>query len=113
MKSGDHAAPSCPYNDYIPKGARVGPGIEIICRGCGAKDHGHPDGTWTGRAIIKSCCICGMALDHWSDDCPLADPLSDVNTSKATNVPCVQSSGSETGATTPFACVKFVNREDA
>ncbi|KAM5587717.1 hypothetical protein ABKV19_006252 [Rosa sericea] len=69
LKADDHMSLHCPYLDYVPEGASVGPGVELVCRGCGLKDK-HPGMNWTKRAILKSCFIC--ASDHWGTDCPRA-----------------------------------------
>ncbi|XP_062016609.1 uncharacterized protein LOC133733017 [Rosa rugosa] len=69
LKADDHMSLHCPYLDYVPEGASVGPGVELVCRGCGLKDK-HPGMNWSKRAILKSCFIC--ASDHWGTDCPHA-----------------------------------------
>ncbi|XP_040362307.1 uncharacterized protein LOC112164460 isoform X2 [Rosa chinensis] len=66
FKAGDHISLYCPYRDYVPEGASVGPGVELVCRNCGLPDQ-HPGAK---RAIRKSCFIC--ASDHWGTDCPRA-----------------------------------------
>lgn len=55
MKDGVHMSRDCPYLVIIrdPKDTPIGKRYMIVCRDCSLRDHGHPDGTWLGRAVIN------------------------------------------------------------
>ncbi|KAL6143372.1 hypothetical protein ACLB2K_054067 [Fragaria x ananassa] len=55
MKDGAHLSRDCPYLVIIrdPKDTPIGKRYMIVCRDCSLRDHGHPDGTWLGRAVIN------------------------------------------------------------
>ncbi|KAL6213100.1 hypothetical protein ACLB2K_012547 [Fragaria x ananassa] len=69
LKTGDHMSLECPYLDYVPEGASVGPGVEIYCKGCTFKGK-HDNTNCVKRAYRMQCCICGAG--HWATDCPRA-----------------------------------------
>ncbi|PRQ53760.1 hypothetical protein RchiOBHm_Chr2g0170041 [Rosa chinensis] len=54
MKDEEHWSYDCPYLDYIPnpEDTPVGEGYTIVCIHCNQNQlkHGHPDGSWVGRA---------------------------------------------------------------
>ncbi|KAL6272236.1 hypothetical protein ACE6H2_022928 [Prunus campanulata] len=65
----DHAAGFCPYQNYVPKGAKVGPGYMIVCKCCG-EEGGHDDENWVGLAIPRMCWNCRSSGEHSTKDCP-------------------------------------------
>ncbi|KAL6219208.1 hypothetical protein ACLB2K_012414 [Fragaria x ananassa] len=69
LKTGEHMSLECPYLDYVPEGASVGPGVEIYCKGCTFKGK-HDNTNCVKRAYRMQCCICGAG--HWATDCPRA-----------------------------------------
>ncbi|PQQ01137.1 uncharacterized protein Pyn_23115 [Prunus yedoensis var. nudiflora] len=70
----DHAASFCPYENYVPKGAKVGPGYIIVCKCCG-EEGGHDDENWVGVAIPRMCWNCRSSGEHSTKDCP-KEPVS-------------------------------------
>ncbi|KAL6186456.1 hypothetical protein ACLB2K_042576 [Fragaria x ananassa] len=55
MKDGVHMSRDCPYLVIIrePKDTPIGKDYMIVCHCCSLRDHGHPDGTWLGCAVIN------------------------------------------------------------
>lgn len=65
----DHAAAFCPYKNYVPKGAKVGPGYMIVCKCC-REEGGHDDENWVGLAVPRRCWNCRSSGEHSTKDCP-------------------------------------------
>ncbi|PQQ01138.1 hypothetical protein Pyn_23116 [Prunus yedoensis var. nudiflora] len=55
FEAGSPPSAFCPYTNYVPKGAKVGPGCMIVCRCCGEEGDHHGDYDWVGRAISRWC----------------------------------------------------------
>ncbi|CAL2228060.1 unnamed protein product [Prunus armeniaca] len=69
----DHPRNICPYLNYVPKGAELGPKAMLVCKCCNQED-GHPNSNrddWVGVAAYIRCFKCGANYDHRTKDCPL------------------------------------------
>ncbi|CAL8990204.1 unnamed protein product [Prunus brigantina] len=67
----DHPRNLCPYINYVPKGAELGPKAMLVCQCCNQED-GHPNhDNWIGIAAYIRCFKCGANYDHRTKDCPV------------------------------------------
>ena len=71
----DHPDSRCSYWDYVPQGATVGPGYEVMCGGC-CSDFVVDKwvcsfcGGKRGKVFFKHCSICNTNGQHSTDECP-------------------------------------------
>ncbi|XP_021828675.1 uncharacterized protein LOC110769081 isoform X1 [Prunus avium] len=69
----DHPLNICPYLNYVPKGAELGPKAMLVCKCCNQEDgHGNRD-DWVGVAAYITCFKCFANYDHRTKDCPLGN----------------------------------------
>ncbi|KAK9950727.1 hypothetical protein M0R45_006199 [Rubus argutus] len=67
-----HSTCACPYNVYVPYGATVSKGYEIVCKACGRSgDHQHTYDGIPRRVVMKLCFLCHTIEDHWPNQCPM------------------------------------------
>lgn len=67
-----HSTCACPYNVYVPYGATVSKGYEIVCKACGLSgDHQHTYDGIPRRVVMKLCFLCHTIEDHWPSKCPM------------------------------------------
>ncbi|KAK9945179.1 hypothetical protein M0R45_010707 [Rubus argutus] len=72
----DHVGSRCSYWDCVPQGATVGPGYQVLCRGCGgdfivAKWVCNFCGGREGQVFHKFCSVCNICGQHNTDECPI------------------------------------------
>ncbi|PQM38117.1 uncharacterized protein Pyn_16237 [Prunus yedoensis var. nudiflora] len=69
----DHPLNICPYLNYVPKGAELGPKAMLVCKCCNQED-GHPNhDDWVGVAAYITCFKCFADYDHRTKDCPVGN----------------------------------------